>query len=239
MFNRSRTEFNRINTANGLTLDFTVNQTGFAVLQSIFGKREYADYFPFYEDSIIVDVGAHFGYFSLFAAKNAGPGSKIIAIEPDPNNQRILQRNMADCRSSNVTVIEGAMGGSEGTLKLYGGSEINRSLFSAYALGNGKVVAEVPVMTLSRLMVKHDLHQIDFLKLDCEGAEYDILFGAEDDLLAKIKTISMEFHDMKSREMTGIRLHERLKKAGFTIVKFVHEPSNLGLNYGKLIATRI
>jgi FkbM family methyltransferase len=239
MFNRSRKAFDRINTANGLALDYSVNQTGYAVLESIFGKREYADYFPFYEDSVIVDVGAHFGYFSLFATKNAGPDSKIFSFEPDPHNQRIMKQNLTDCGIFHVTLIEGAMGSAEGTLKLYGGSEINRSIFREYALGNGKEVAEVPVMTLAGWMQKHAIHHIDFLKLDCEGAEYDILFGATDELLAKIKTISMEFHDMKKREMTGLRLAERLRKAGFTIVKFVHEPSNLGLNYGKLIATRL
>jgi hypothetical protein len=57
MFNRSRKAFDRINMANGLALDYSVNQTGTHVLESIFVKREYADYFPFYESAVIVDVG--------------------------------------------------------------------------------------------------------------------------------------------------------------------------------------
>jgi FkbM family methyltransferase len=238
MFNRSRKAFDRINMANGLALDYSVNQTGTHVLESIFVKREYADYFPFYESAVIVDVGAHYGYFSLFASLNSGSGSQIFSLEPDPGNLVVLRQNLKDCKINNVVVIDAAIGAEEGKMTLYGGSEINRSLFGDYALGSGKEIAQVNAITLGKFVQQNNLTNIDFLKLDCEGSEYSILLNADDDTLRKFKTISMEFHDMKKPGLTANNLRKRLIAAGFSIVKFAYESSNFGLNYGKLIATR-
>jgi FkbM family methyltransferase len=238
MFSTSRSLFERINNANGLKLDYSSNKEGLAVLESIFQQREYADFFPFYQDSVIVDVGAHFGYFSLFAAINSGLNSKIFAVEPDRQNCDLLRKNLANCRLEKVIVSNHAIGHSNGKTNLYGGSSINKSLFSNYALGSGKVVGEVEVMSLSGFMESHQMQKIDFLKLDCEGAEYAIILQSDHEIWKQIHVVSMEFHDMKNPDLTANHLVHRLKDLDYDIVKFHYEPSNFGLNYGKIIAIK-
>ena len=48
---------------NNLNLSYKLNQEGLEILNEVFHKREYADYFPFYEKVTIIDIGAHMGYF--------------------------------------------------------------------------------------------------------------------------------------------------------------------------------
>lgn len=238
MFRTSRSSFERINKVNGLKLDYNRNKQGVAVLQSIFQQREYADYFPFYQDAVIVDVGAHFGYFTLFAAKNTGSKSKIISIEPDPQNCDLLRRNLSDNNVENATVLNCAISHSSGKMNLYGGSSINKSLFSDYSLGSGKTIGEVDVLSLSDFMALHAPEKIDFLKLDCEGAEYDIILQSDSSVWKNIQVVSMEFHDMKIPRFTANQLVQRLRELRYDIVRFHYEPSNLGLNYGKIIAVK-
>jgi hypothetical protein len=80
-----------------------------------------------------------------------------------------------------------------------------------------------------------NIDKIDFLKIDCEGAEYEIIAQSSDDSLMKASIISMEFHDMKNVDQTAQTLINRLTSLGFSVVKFQYEPTNYGLNYGKLI----
>jgi len=91
-------------------------------------------------------------------------------------------------------------------------------------------------MTLSSLFHNYKLQQIDFLKMDCEGAEYQVILDSSPELLSKINVISLEFHDLKIAEYTGNKLSNHLIKCGFKIEKFIYLPSNINLNYGKIIA---
>jgi len=239
-FTNHRNEFLQICESNRLTIDFDTNREGFHVFISIFKKREYADFFPFYEKAVILDVGAHFGYFSLFAERNCGPGSRIVAIEPDQKNFGLLTKNLFDSKSKMIETINCAMAHEEGAQKLFKGRSINSSLIENYALNPLNAEYELTkVMSLQGILASKQLDHVDFMKLDCEGAEYDILLRASDETLSKIKTISMEFHDMLNPDFTANKLYKRLSNAGYKIVKFVYDETNLGLNYGKIIATRL
>lgn len=224
----------------GLKLDYELNRGGYEVLREIFVKRAYADYFPFYQPVTIVDVGAHYGYFSLFANANTTSGTEIIAVEPAAENVRILKQNMQLNDLQNVRVVEGALSGEEGEIELYTAKSDNYSLFDSEAnkLSSNKAV-RVEAVTLAHIMQRHDIQSIDFLKMDCEGAEYPVLMEAPTSVLDRIQTISLEFHDVQSEDYNSFKLLRFLKASGFSIVKFAHEPTNHNLNYGKLIATKL
>jgi hypothetical protein len=85
------------------------------------------------------------------------------------------------------------------------------------------------------VLTELNIDKIDFLKIDCEGAEYEIIAQSSDDSLKKASIISMEFHDMKNVNQTAQTLISRLTSLGFHVVKFQYERTNYGLNYGKLI----
>ena len=225
--------------ALGLRLEYAANAEGRSAFNEVFFNREYATGFPFYTAATVVDIGAHYGYFSLFAAKNLAPDARIVAVEPAPENACVIRKNLSDSGTANVALVECGIAAEPGHLPLYGGRSVNRSLVRDYALGNGQAGSDtVEVITLAELFDRQRISTVDFLKLDCEGAEYGILRHASNELLQRIGCISLEFHDLKRREATGLDLVKRLKSAGFELLHFSHSPTTMDLNFGRIVAWR-
>lgn len=235
----AKSEFKLICRTAGLNLNYHFNRTNVSILRDIFLNREYADFFPFYEKSVIVDIGAHLGYFTLFASKNSKKNSTIIAVEPAKKNYEILCKNTADCGLSHIKTLNMALSDKQGTQDFFKGRSPNYSLFSkdvnALSTHQGEKVESI---TLPGLFDMFKLQRVDFMKMDCEGAEYPVLLNADTGILSAINTISIEFHDLKTPGYTGYRLAGHLEKCGFKIVKFMYCPTTLDLNFGKLIATK-
>ena len=209
-------------------------------MHSIFIQREYADFFPFYKKAIIVDIGAHKGYFTMFAALNTAADSKIICVEPVSSNFKILERNILQQGYKNILLLKAAVAAFDGQLEIRLSHDTNHSIIGDNPLsGKANAIEKVKAITLDSLILQYQLSEIDFLKMDCEGAEYDILFNASFETLKRIKILSLEFHDLKDPEKTASRLIDSMESKQFEVVKFHYEPSNLGLNFGKLIFKRI
>jgi FkbM family methyltransferase len=225
---------------NDLGLNYQNNKNEFGILKAIFETREYSDYFPFYQKVNIIDIGAHYGYFSIFAKNNIDSGSRIIAIEPNNSNFKHLVKNIEDCKAVNIHCFNYAIGGSPGLLKLYKGESANHSIVENYQLLKPKRdFEEIECQTLEGIIIENNLERIDFLKMDCEGAEYSILEGTSHSVFDKITTISMEFHDLKDSRFTAMSLIKILVENGFKIVKFEYDKTTRNLNYGKIIGTKI
>ena len=91
--------------------------------------------------------------------------------------------------------------------------EISNSLYNR----NNKVeVQEVETTTLDNIFLKHKLEKIDFLKMDCEGAEYDIIMNASSSILDKIQKISAEIHE-EIVPYSKKDIIEKLEKHGFNV----------------------
>ena len=224
---------------HGLVLEYGINRLGVAIAKDIFRDREYSDYFPFYENATVVDVGAHYGYFSLFAAGNLAPESRIFAIEADENNLAVLKANLKANACQNTSIHHMAMAAKSEERTLHTSRAENNSLIESYQLLDQTCKKiTIKAVSLADFMDKQSLSHIDFLKMDCEGAEYEILLGASDGLLSKIDTISLEFHDLKALDRTSWALVEKLQSAGFKIAKYEYQPTRRNLNYGKIIGTR-
>lgn len=232
-------KFQAIARSNGLTLNRSKNKDGWITLEEIFIKRTYADYFPFYTQATVLDIGAHKGYFSLFANQHLLPGSTIIALEPDAENLDALYQNLADNGANQVQVLEGAIHTSDETIQLFCSASTNHTLFPDPHLATQMQKREVQGIQLFTLMKKYNLEKVDFLKLDCEGAEYEVLFHLPEAVFDKIEVISMEFHDLKKPGYTALNMAQHLGKMGYEILKLEHLPSYRNLNYGRLIARKL
>lgn len=165
----------------------------------------------------VVDVGAHVGAFTVLAAISA-PRVTVTAVEPSPSLAPWLRRNVARNRLRNVRIVEAACGAEPGRAMLYGrGPECANSLHDG-DVANGSVVpiAETAVIRLADVVDQLPGRACDFLKMDCEGAEYEILLGAEDGLLARIRLIAMEYHlgfdDHRPEELDSL-----LRSHGFEV----------------------
>ena len=91
---------------------------------------------------------------------------------------------------------------------------------------------------LNELFKNYRIHRCDFLKIDCEGAEYNIFYHTSDKTFNKIRTISMEFHDVEGNNSTGLELLRYLVEKGFNVAKFNYNETHLNLNFGEMILTK-
>jgi FkbM family methyltransferase len=160
-------------------------------------------------DSFVVDIGAHRGTFVGFSAQKTR--GKIIAIEPDAENFKALQEFIKKNQIKNVDLLNCAIGPSDGKIMVYR-SVSSRHTTTGFDQVTGEKlsdVMEVPSMKLSTLLAPYS--QVDFLKMDCEGAEYEIIENADIDTLKKIKALSMEAHNIESQAADFYSLCSKLE----------------------------
>jgi len=127
-----------------------------------------------------LDIGAHHGLYTLLASKRVGPSGKVIAFEPSPGERKQLVRNVRINICSNVHVEPYALGKEPTRDNLYvveGGEDGCNSLRPP-AVQSETWTVPVEVVTLDAIAAKLGLTNVDFLKLDVEGAELDVLKGS-------------------------------------------------------------
>lgn len=147
-----------------------------------------------FENSTVVDVGANVGYFSLWWLSRF-PRSKVIAVEPMPNNFSLLERNKALNPDKNFHLVNCAVRSRAGNIILnFDQSDSFTTAASVLKNTRGRDEICVKAISLNQLLADFHLSRIDFLKLDCEGSEYDILYHCDGALLDSIRCIAMEAH---------------------------------------------
>ena len=140
-----------------------------------------------------IDVGANIGYFSCLMSKLAGPSGKVLAIEPEPQNLKLLEQNIKLNHLTNVMVHSCALGASEGSAMLGLYKPANRGRHSLLE-NNAKSQIKVPVRTLDDV-AKNSVNNVNswsLVKIDVEGYEGFVIEGAKE-TLPRIETLVMEF----------------------------------------------
>lgn len=167
----------------------------------------------------IVDIGAHIGTFTLYAAAHA-PDARIIAVEPEPSNARIVRRNIEVNRlGGRVAPEEAAVGPADGSAQLH--VTFARSGSGGHSLfryDEASASITVPVVSIASLFRRHDIDNCDMMKIDCEGAEYDALYATEPDILRRIRFLAIEYHHFsRDPRHTPAVLKAFLEEHGFTV----------------------
>jgi FkbM family methyltransferase len=156
------------------------------------------------EGDIVVDVGAHYGRYTLIASKCVGPNGKVVAIEAHPNNFELLNRNIKLNELKNIRSLNYAAYSKEEKIKLYLPNEqqLGQSIYNTVMSNRAETqenFVEVKANTLDYLLQSNGIKQeeVNWIKIDVEGAEYEVLKGAKD-ILSKSKDISLliEIHNL-------------------------------------------
>jgi FkbM family methyltransferase len=127
----------------------------------------------------VLDIGAHHGLYTILASKRVGSGGKVIAFEPSPRERRVLMRNIRINFLSNVLVEPYALGAGPAKANLFlveGGEDGCNSLRPPAVTATTQTVS-VDVISLDEYLLKTG-HRVDFVKLDVEGGEREMLRGA-------------------------------------------------------------
>jgi FkbM family methyltransferase len=159
---------------------------------------------------LVVDIGANIGLFSIFAARAA---AQVYAFEPASSNYRLLKLNTAPF--CGIATYNEAVGIDDGR------ADLDVSCGStAFSLANSRretstSTESVIVRTLDRVFRDCGISCCHFLKMDCEGAEYEILLRAPSEVLARIDAIVLEYHDHLSSTYSHRDIVNRLQSLGF------------------------
>ena len=167
---------------------------------------------------IVIDIGANIGAFAI-AAGSSAPGVRVFAFEPDADNWALASRNAAINGLAGVRVLRKAVAGAPGTLKLYKGAQGSLHTTVPGRLADPAGYEEVESVTLSQIMDEHSIERCAFLKLDCEGAEYDILYRTPPPYLARIDQMAVKYHAHVDKARKSQELFRFLEQAEFEILE--------------------
>lgn len=140
----------------------------------------------------VIDIGAGVGDFAIYAAQ-CNPRGVIHAYEPFPGSFELLQQNLRLNKVSNVAAFPEAVSGQAGVLKLNMSGEAVQ--YSTAQASHTQDSISVPSVTLSDVLSRLNGAPCDLLKLDCEGAEYDILMKADESCWQRTRRIVLEYHN--------------------------------------------
>lgn len=130
---------------------------------------------------VVVDIGANIGYYTRMVSRIVGVDGSVLAVEPMPTAFRILQMNCADL--SNVTLFNLALNNQVGEATFY--VRRNGDTSSLSPDPNAKAV-QVKMTTLDDMLAKYS--KVDFIKIDVEGFELEVLYGSQK-VISKCKPI--------------------------------------------------
>jgi len=180
----------------------------------------------FVDTGVVVDLGANIGSFSLYAAMLGA--KKVIAVEPEPHNLRLLnqninenQHNVPDCE---FIVDTRGVGGRK--RKAFITDEHGDSRVIKHA-GMEEGLTEISVVPLEQIWKDHELEFVDVLKIDIEGLEGEVIAAASEDLLNLCRYITLEF-DQSSTDLGAVV--EKISKT--------HQIKYVGAKGGMLFARR-
>ena len=147
------------------------------------GGFSYWDFAPYVGK--VVDIGAHIGGFTCAVAKTA---AKVVSWEASSENYSILLQNVKANRITNIQCHWAAVGdGSPKLLGLSSGSTAGASI----VVTEGRDVEEVPGAGLAEVLGDGE---VEFVKMDCEGAEYELFLDCPRDLVRRMEKMVAEVH---------------------------------------------
>lgn len=176
--------------------------------------------FALRETDTVIDVGANIGAFSVYAAKLVARG-RVIAFEPASDNFELLSRNAALNGLANLTPVRAAVAGKTGTLTLFRASGSGAHSTTAGRLAVTTGTETVEALSLADVFQRYGIERCNLLKLNCEGAEFEILYGAPDAILERIDRIAMEYHATQNKRQRADELIAHLRRYGFEVAEYI------------------
>lgn len=169
------------------------------------------------EAPVILDTGANIGISALYFARKY-PGAKIVCAEPNPVALTYLDKNIASNKLANITIYAAALGADTGFGSLV---ESPESLLNT-TVNVSALPTPIPVVALTSLMEKHS---VDLMKLDIEGAEWEVLNHWLDHKsgLPCPREILAELHPQKAANpLASTDLKHRLESHGYSATMTQH-----------------
>ncbi len=219
---KSFTNVRFVTRRNSLTFDVPTREL-YLVFKEIFmtdfySMRNWLSQLP--AKPVIVDVGANAGYFDTLLLSQKDD-AQIYAYEPIEKNVSLFNDNIALNPSikKNVHLFHRAVTGkSVDFVELYkeadSDNSVTASVFPDFESHNLKSV-RVGAISLSQILADNYLERVDFLKLDCEGSEYPIVYDSPQEIWKRINSIFLEVHNLDKEMRNFDALNNFLMSVGY------------------------
>ena len=145
------------------------------------------------KEDVVVDIGAHCGVFSAYATTRTR--NEIVVYEPHPINYSQLKKLISINGFTNIHAYERAIGAQSKKVDLYISESSTRHSIQAIdklTLDSLQDTVEVAMISLGAALIRVD--HIHYMKIDCEGSEYDIIIHADDSVFEKTDKLAIEYH---------------------------------------------
>lgn len=218
-------ERENITLKSGIKLNVDSNEYIQSLLY-VFGDYEYSTIAFLHNvikhQDIIIDVGANIGYLSLVCSKLVGTNGMVLSFEPDPLNFSYLKENIALNNANNISAHQLALSNQNSVLKLYH-SKIDHNAGAHSMMYNERVVSEdyveIQAMIFDNTEIQKSIPKVDFIKIDVEGVEMDVLQGMYQTIQKHkpmlLIEISAEYQNMRGLSVKGFKEY-LLSNHGYT-----------------------
>jgi FkbM family methyltransferase len=170
------------------------------------------------------DAGMNEGYFAVLASRCVGLSGRVLGVEPQGRLIGVIEKNFMLNDVRNAKVCEVALAAVPGSTVLYLAPDTNSggsSFFRTTKLGLRPEA--VRTMTLDTLLEREHLPTIRFMKVDVEGAEEQVVLGAEKALSEhRIEFLMVEFHPQITGQQPPQRIHNVLTQHGYELAQIAN-----------------
>lgn len=220
-----------LNFKNGLTFKVRARTMDRTVVKEVFMEEIYDKHgIKVEKGDTVLDIGAHIGVFGVYAADISKTGM-VYSFEPFLDNFKMLEdhKNINNC--SNLKCFNDGVGDKKGKQTLYLSPDNNTGGHSLVLKTYSENTVEITTISLSEFCEEEKISTIDFLKLDCEGAEFNILERNEA-ILNRVNKIIMECHPFA--ENTVEKMIKLLERNNFSVIKESNNsPSGIAMLYAR------
>jgi FkbM family methyltransferase len=209
------------------SLDYNGKKDMHYILNEIFYQKVYNnDFVCVVENDIVFDIGFNYGFFTLDALTYKP--KKIIGFEPNPNLVKLFNRLHID----SVELHQSAVSNKAGSTVFYENNFSGKSsIHSDVNSDTSSNSYQVNICSFNDMAEQYDV--IDYLKVDCEGAEYEIFESIPNEFLTnRIRKIALEFHH-NINDIKVVNLISKIKQCGFETKIDYKDGDSTGMLYAR------
>lgn len=168
---------------------------------------------------VFIDLGANEGYFSVLGSRLVGPHGRVIAVEPQSRLQDVIRANLVENKCSNVRVVKAVVASRTEKVALKLAPDMNTGATSLFRSTKYPLPTEdVQSFTLDEFLDTASTSYCDLMKVDVEGAEYDVFAGAQSVLKrGVIRHMCIEIHGaiLERRGLSWDPVHQSIVECGY------------------------
>ena len=192
-----------------------IRDTDLPIFYQVFGELQYdINFFLKYRPLNIIDAGSNVGYSCLYFA-SLFPDAVIIGIEPETRNYRQLKSNTANYE--NIKVIKAGIWHQDAFISIKDEEESSAS-FEVQESKDGQT-GTLRGITIDAIASENKFDSIDILKIDIEGAEFNLFSNNPHSWLSKTRCLIIELHDLVRPGTSQVFFREMAKYNWNTIIK--------------------